>query len=114
MTEENQKIRDSLKAAENIIVSALAHQPEDDAACRNHLLQAKMDVEKALNPEAKPLRVCDVNTLESLSDFVVKTVLDSDYLKDVPASIRGLVEASIRASLKIAYEPANLNNKENI
>lgn len=113
MTPENQKLRESLKAAENIIVSALAHQPENDDACRNHLLQAKMDVEKAINHDAKPLRVCDVNTLESLSDFVVKTVLDSGYLKDVLAGFRGLVEASIRASLKIAYEPANLNNKEN-
>ena len=113
MTPENQKLREALKAAENIIVSALAHQPEDDAACRNHLLQAKMDVEKSINPEANPLRVCDVNTLESLSDFVVKAFLDSDYLKDVPAGLRGLVEASIISALKVAYEPANLNNKEN-
>lgn len=114
MTPENQKLREALKAAENIIVSALAHQPENDDACRSHLLQAKMDVEKALNPEAKPLRVCDVNTLESLSDFVVKVFLDSDYVKDVPAHLKGLVEASLRTALKVAYEPANLNNKENI
>lgn len=113
MTPENQKLREALKAAESIIVSALAHQPEDDAACRSHLLQAKMNVEKAINPDAKPLRVCNVNTLEPLSDLIVKTVLDSNYVKDVPDCYRDLVAASIRASLKVVYEPANINTKEN-
>lgn len=106
MTLENQRIRDCLKAAESIIVSALAHQPEDDAACRNHLIQAKMNVEKAINPDAKPLRVCDVNALESLSDFVVKSVLASDSLKTAPDCYRDLVTASIRTALEVAYEPA--------
>ena len=113
MTPENQKIRDSLKAAESIIVSALAHQPENDADCRVHLLRAKMDVMTAISPDAKFLRVCDVNTLESLSNFLVKTVLADDCLKDAPDCYRGLVAASVMTALKVAYEPANLNKKEN-
>lgn len=40
MTPENQKLREALKAAENIIVSALAHQPENDEKCREHLQKA--------------------------------------------------------------------------
>ena len=90
----------------------LAHQSEDNAACRSHLLQAKMDAEKPINPEAKPLRVCDVNTLESLSNFIVKIVLSSDHMKAAPDCYRRLVEASIRTALKVAYEPANINNIE--
>lgn len=49
MTPENQKIREALKAAENIIVSALAHQPEDDEKCREHLLRAAKDVQHKLD-----------------------------------------------------------------
>lgn len=49
MTEENQKIRDSLKVAESIIVSALAHQPEGDEACREFLLEAKRKVMQAIS-----------------------------------------------------------------
>lgn len=49
MTNENQEIRDSLKLAENIIVSALAHQPEGDEACREHLLEAKRKVMQAIS-----------------------------------------------------------------
>jgi hypothetical protein len=48
MTKENQEIRDSLKAAESVIVSALAHQPEEDEACLEHLLEAKRKVLQAL------------------------------------------------------------------
>lgn len=48
MTPENQEIREALKAAENIIVAALAHQPEDDEKCREHLLAAKKKVEMEL------------------------------------------------------------------
>lgn len=40
MTPENQELREALKAAENIIVSALAHQPENDEKCREHLQKA--------------------------------------------------------------------------
>ena len=45
MTPENQKLREALKAAENIIVSALAHQPEDDEKCREHLQKACKEVD---------------------------------------------------------------------
>ena len=69
MTEENQKIRDSLKAAENIIVSALAHQPDNDDACHKHLLQAKIDVEKVINPDTK----------ESV-DFMRRSIADGERL----------------------------------
>lgn len=48
MTAENQKIRDALKAAESIIVSALAHQPEDGCACNKHLVRAVMDADRVL------------------------------------------------------------------
>lgn len=48
MTPENQELREALKAAENIIVSALAHQPEEDDKCREHLLAAKEKVEMEL------------------------------------------------------------------
>ena len=48
MTPENQKLRDALKAAENIIVSALAHQPEDGCACNTHLIRACKDADMVL------------------------------------------------------------------
>jgi hypothetical protein len=53
-------------------------------------------------------RVCDVNSLEALSDFVVKTFLAQDYCKDLSAQVKAIIEAAIKASIKIAYEPANL------
>ena len=107
MTKENQDIRDKLKAVENIIVSALAHQPENDADCRVHLLRARMDVMTAISLDAKPLRVCDVNFLESLSDYLVKTVLAADCLKDAPDCYRDIVAASVKTALRVAYEPAH-------
>lgn len=48
MTPENQKLRDALKAAENIIVSALAHQPEDDGKCREHLQKASIEADRLI------------------------------------------------------------------
>lgn len=48
MTPENQKLREALKAAENIIVSALAHQPEDDEKCLAHLQKAVSDIVGAI------------------------------------------------------------------
>ena len=48
MTPENQKLREALKAAENIIVSALAHQPEDGCACNTHLIRACKDADRVL------------------------------------------------------------------
>ena len=44
MTKENQIIRDKLKAAEHIITTALASQPEDDALCKAHLKRAVREV----------------------------------------------------------------------
>lgn len=51
MTYENQKLRESLKAAESIIVSALTHQPENDDDCREHLLLARQEAMNVLNAE---------------------------------------------------------------
>ena len=49
MTPENQKLRDALKAAENIIVSTLAHQPEESyPACNQHLMRACKDVDRVI------------------------------------------------------------------
>ena len=48
MTPENQKLREALKAAECIIVSALAHQPEDDEKCRVHLQNACQEADRAI------------------------------------------------------------------
>jgi hypothetical protein len=48
MTKENEKVRDSLRSAESIIVTALAHQPEGDEECREHLVKACEDVADVL------------------------------------------------------------------
>ena len=53
-----------------------------------------------------PPRVCDVNTLESLSDFVEKTILTSDLLKDTNEIVKSIVIISVRTALTVAYEPA--------
>lgn len=57
---------------------------------------------------AAPPRVCDVNTLEYLSDFVEKTILASDLLKDTPEIVKSIVMASVRTALTVAYEPAKM------
>lgn len=66
------------------------------------LCEAKTEIQKALS---EPPRVCDVNTLESLSDFVEKTILTSDLLKDTREIVKSIVVASVRTALTIAYEP---------
>ena len=48
MTQENQRLRDSLKRAETIIVNALTHQPEDDEKCRDHLQKACQEANRAI------------------------------------------------------------------
>ena len=49
MTPENQKLREALKVAENIIVSALAHQPDEAyPACNQHLMRACKDVDRVI------------------------------------------------------------------
>ena len=49
-------------------------------------------------------RVCDVNSLESLSDFVVKCFNKAGPVKGAEEAVRAVV----RSALAIAYEPANL------
>ena len=63
---------------------------------------------------AAPPRVCDVNTLESLSDFVEKTILTSDLLKHAPEIVKRIVMASVRTALSIAYEPAKETRSEDL
>ena len=48
MTEENEKLRNSLKAAESIITNALRSQPDDDEQCKVHLDKACQDVEQTV------------------------------------------------------------------
>ena len=67
-------------------------------------------VQKARAALSAPPRVCDVNTLGSLSDFIEKTILTSDWLKDAHETVKSIVAASVRTALSIAYEPANLGN----
>lgn len=50
-------------------------------------------------------RVCDVNSLEALSDFVVKCFQSMGSVKGA----KDALEAVVRATLKIAYEPAKEN-----
>lgn len=53
-------------------------------------------------------RVCDVNSLESLSDFVVKTFRGHKLCNDLPEPIKAMIDAGIRAAIEIAYDPASL------
>lgn len=69
-------------------------------------------VEKARSAIAVPPRVCDVNTLESLSDFVEKIILTSDLLKDTHEIVKSIVMASVRTALAVAYEPAKSEGKQ--
>ena len=69
--------------------------------------EAVIDMEFEINAAlSAPPRVCDVNTLESLSDFVEKTILTSDWLKDTPEIVKSIVMTSVRTALTVAYEPA--------
>lgn len=63
---------------------------------------------------AAPPRVCDVNTLESLSDFVEKTILTSDLLNDTPEIVKRIAMASVRTALTVAYEPAKEERSEDL
>ena len=64
------------------------------------------------NALAAQARVCDVNTLESLSDFVEHTILTSDLLKDADGIVKGIVMASVRTALTVAYAPTNSELKK--
>ena len=49
MTDENKRLRDTLKAIEGVITTALAHQPENDAECKQHLERAAADIEATVS-----------------------------------------------------------------
>ena len=81
-----------------------------DVLCAHReLCEAKTAINAAL---AAPPRVCDVNTLESLSDFIEKTMLTSDLLKDAPEIVKSVAMASARTALTVAYDPANSELKQ--
>lgn len=75
MTPENQKLRDALKAAENIIVSALAHQPESDDKCHEHLLKACRDVGNAC---CSPLAVGNTAALREALEVIVRDAIAAE------------------------------------
>ena len=80
MTPENQKIREALKAAENIIIAALVHQPEDDEKCREHLLAAKRKVEMELC-KIYFIDACDKGVKEALKN-ISKENANAEELSD--------------------------------
>ena len=84
-----------------IILLRVCEWPDD--APMQDIAEVIDEIEKA---SSAPPRVCDINTLESLSDFVEKTILTSDLLKDTHEIVKSIVVASVRAALTIAYEPA--------
>lgn len=62
MTEENKKLRDQLKAAENAIISALRSQPDEDDACTKHLQKALVEVATVVSPASvgNTAKACEV------------------------------------------------------
>ena len=88
-------MREALLIVKRLFDSRIMFQPA--------IRKAHKAVDAAL---AAPPRVCDVNTLESLSDFVEKTILTSNLLKDTHEIVKSIVVASVRTALTIAYEPA--------
>ena len=57
MTDENKRLRDTLKAIEGVITTALAHQPEDDAECKQHLEKAMEEVKDIVSRQNTALWV---------------------------------------------------------
>ncbi len=53
-------------------------------------------------------RVCDINSLDTLSDFIVKCLINPDRGLDM--GTKEAVSAVVRATLAIAYEPAKEKN----
>lgn len=95
--EEERKIppRNTAKLFEEIQeINASLDQPDAIPLIRGHVYAAL----------ASCPRVCDVNSLEALSDFVVKCFQSMGSVKGA----KDALEAVVRAALKIAYEPANL------
>lgn len=96
---EERKIppRNTAKLFEEIQeINASLDQPDAIPLIRGHVYAAL----------ASRPRVCDVNSLEALSDFVVKCFLSTGSVKGA----QEVVEAVVRATLAIAYEPAKENH----
>lgn len=95
---EERKIppRNTAKLFEELAeISACLDQPDAIPLIRGHVYAAL---------SSRP-RVCDVNSLEALSDFVVKIFRGRELCKDMPAPMKAMIDAGIRAAIKIAYEP---------
>lgn len=98
----NNKLRESMAQVKEIARTIYSTSEKGS----HHEDLADKIVEIANVALAAPPRVCDVNTLESLTDFVEKAILASD-----PYGIaKSIAVASVRTALTIAYEPAALEN----
>lgn len=113
------KMREALLEARRFVWTS-AHRTDrdllvtDDEKRGPYVLSPKDTLAKMDSAIAAPPRVCDVNTLESLSDFVEKTILTSDLLKDAPEIVKRIVMASVRTALSVAYEPAKETRSEDL
>lgn len=125
MEANNAAMREALEKAKKAICHHAAHICQSlswensnlqsncaDVLCAHReLCEAKTAINAAL---AAPPRVCDVNTLESLSDFVEKTILTSDLLKNTHEIVKRIAMASVRTALTVAYEPAKEARSEDL
>ena len=119
MTIENQKLRDSLKDAETIIVSALRSQPEKDVDCQIHLKKAIYNVlhtvSKAIVSEtSRPIDEI-VKNLRVKADYNIKdgkkdTSIGMETMGYYQADLADRIEKAIEAER--AYTNENRNNKE--
>ena len=87
MTKANRMLRDALRTIETRAADALAHQPDDDALCRAHLIRALRAV------------------TDTAADTVFK-VYEMD--RDFTAPRRGVPEAQKPPRQETGPSPANL------
>ena len=102
---EERKIppRNTAKLVEEIqAINASLDQPDAIPLIRGHVYAAL---------SSRP-RVCDVNSLEALSDFVVKIFRGRELCKDMPAPLKAMIEAGIRTALAIAYAYEPVKEKQ--
>lgn len=119
MEGDQHKMREALLEARRFVWTS-AHRTDrdllvtDDEKRGPYVLSPKDTLAKIDAALAAAPRVCDVNTLESLSDFVEKTILTSDLLKDTPEIVKRIAMASVRTALSVAYEPAKEERSEDL
>jgi hypothetical protein len=88
MTPKNQKMRNSLKDIEAHITAVLAHQPEDDAKCGQHLYDALVYAYNAADMACyecrAPQPVSDCNDLEAAAEDLRKISKAAELSQDAP------------------------------